>query len=161
MQRSPWSRGEKIAIIAVGVTVVGILLSLTQPEVRNFFSLGQGASSPLVQSTVTSTSSSSTTIIGSSRSQGTLTPTEVQHWCYTILGGGTCDISRFTQFRRANGTVLPYAVQMWTGEPVGIKLPTGFTAEFWDGYQDNIVTGPFDLKKVYIMKVARGTQAPN
>jgi len=161
MQRSPWSRCEKIAIIAVGVTVVGILLSLTQPEVRNFFSLGQGASSPLVQSTVTSTSSSSTTIIGSSRSQGTLTPTEVQHWCYTILGGGTCDISRFTQFRRANGTVLPYAVQMWTGEPVGIKLPVGFTAYVWDCYHGKTVTGPLDLPSVCTMTVARGTQVPD
>src|SRR6266851_2637100 len=161
MQRSPWSRGEKIAVIALGVTVVGILLSLTQPEVRHFFGLGQAVPPPLVQSTATSAPSASMTAIDSSGSQGVLIPAEVQKWCYIEPGGGTCDISRFVQFRRADGTILPYAVQMLAGEPVEIKIPAGFTAQVWDCYHNSVITGPQDVKKACTMTVARGTSIPD
>jgi hypothetical protein len=90
-----------------------------------------------------------------------LKPQEVQSWCYTLPNGGTCDISHFVQFRRADGVVLPYAVQMLAEEPVGIKLPPGFTAYVWDCYHGQIVHGPQDLKQVCTMKVARGTQVPD
>src|SRR6267142_1708773 len=39
--RRPWSRENTIAIIAISVTVVGILLSLFSPDVRDFLHLNQ------------------------------------------------------------------------------------------------------------------------
>src|SRR5712691_1215895 len=39
--RSPWSRENTIAVIAITVSVIGILLSLFNPDVRHFLRLDQ------------------------------------------------------------------------------------------------------------------------
>jgi len=111
MSKFPWPRSEILAAIGIVVAIVGILLSLTQPEVRRFLGLEQAASTSITQSTQISTSPVNSTVTASpntvpSGSKEPLTPIEVQHWCYTIPHGGSCDISRFVQFRRVDGTVL-------------------------------------------------------
>lgn len=58
MSKTPWPRAEKIGITSIIVAIIGILLSLTQPEVRHFFGLQQVASAPVTQSISTSKPSS-------------------------------------------------------------------------------------------------------
>jgi len=155
--------------LVIGAVIIVIVTSTLSPimdgvksEVARLFAHSATSASPNPVSTPIATAiPSPNTNTGSPSSLGVLTPQEVQSWCSPIPNGGTCDISRFVQFRRANGTVLPYAVQLLTGEPVGIKLPVGFTAYVWDCYHGKTVTGPLDLPSVCTMTVARGTQVPD
>ena len=83
-----------------------------------------------------------------------LTPQEVQTWC-SVIGTGTCDISRFEQLVEANGAVNPNGVHMKTGDPVEIHIPAGYRADVWDCFKLSSATGATDLKQVCEMSVRR------
>jgi hypothetical protein len=83
-------------------------------------------------------------------------PAEVQSWCYTIPGGGTCNAFRFVQSPTAEGSTLPHEVLMKTGQPVAIRIPSGFTAQVYTCPGGETVRGPRDVPRVCTMTVWRG-----
>lgn len=140
--------GEAIKILGITAVVVGIivttgiLLALRTPTESG------------ITPNATDTSTSNTNFTPNPK--GTVTPQEVQTWC-SVIGPGTCDISRFEQLPTAAGGVDFSQVHMKSGAPVKITIPQGFSAYIWDCFKGFTAKGPTVQPQVCEMKVWRSS----